>query len=243
MFNKGDLCEQYMNRVPDLSLQISPPNPAPSTPCTGNSFFDIWRKNDALIPLTYGSQADTQLSSANPASPSPNYFPSTYDDQTRHRNIPKCGQNGCQLSNKNHGISLLDVPGPKPTKGIPAYRNTMSLPFLSSHSLVDMDPNKLGFYSSSAASVLHSADACRRASEAATFNGISLEKLRPQFHHHYTQQQHGAAMGSSRFIPKLQSSKRNTRTPRMRWTSSLHARFVRAVELLGGHESNSNTSL
>ncbi|XVF79454.1 hypothetical protein PTKIN_Ptkin14bG0224300 [Pterospermum kingtungense] len=26
------------------------------------------------------------------------------------------------------------------------------------------------------------------------------------------------------------------RAPRMRWTSSLHARFVHAVELLGGHE-------
>ncbi|KAB2013924.1 hypothetical protein ES319_D09G188800v1 [Gossypium barbadense] len=242
MFNKGDLREQYMNRVPDLSLQISPPNPAPSTACTGNSSFDInWRRKDALNSLTYGSQADTQLSLANPASsasqidsPSPNYFPTTYDDQTRHRNLLKCGQNGGQLSNINHGISLLDVPGPKPTKGIPVYSNTMSLPFLSSDSFVDMDPDKLGFYSSSAASVLHSADACRRASEAARFNGISLEKLRPQFHHHYAQ--HGAAMGSSRFIPKLQSSKMNTRTPRMRWTSSLHARFVRAVELLGGHE-------
>ncbi|XVF50393.1 hypothetical protein PTKIN_Ptkin04bG0096400 [Pterospermum kingtungense] len=39
----------------------------------------------------------------------------------------------------------------------------------------------------------------------------------------------------SRFMPKLQS-KRNMRAPRMRWTSSLHARFVHSVELLGGHE-------
>lgn len=31
--------------------------------------------------------------------------------------------------------------------------------------------------------------------------------------------------------------KRSLRAPRMRWTSMLHARFVRAVELLGGHES------
>lgn len=30
--------------------------------------------------------------------------------------------------------------------------------------------------------------------------------------------------------------KRNIRAPRMRWTSILHARFVHAVELLGGHE-------
>ncbi|KAJ1293446.1 hypothetical protein BS78_01G068900 [Paspalum vaginatum] len=31
-------------------------------------------------------------------------------------------------------------------------------------------------------------------------------------------------------------SKRSTRAPRMRWTTALHARFVHAVELLGGHE-------
>lgn len=31
-------------------------------------------------------------------------------------------------------------------------------------------------------------------------------------------------------------SKRSARAPRMRWTSSLHAHFVHAVELLGGHE-------
>ncbi|VFQ97314.1 unnamed protein product [Cuscuta campestris] len=36
---------------------------------------------------------------------------------------------------------------------------------------------------------------------------------------------------SSRF-----PARRRTRNPRMRWTSSLHARFVHSVELLGGHE-------
>lgn len=30
------------------------------------------------------------------------------------------------------------------------------------------------------------------------------------------------------------------RAPRMRWTTTLHARFVHAVELLGGHESNAS---
>ncbi|PWZ21648.1 putative transcription factor KAN2 [Zea mays] len=33
-------------------------------------------------------------------------------------------------------------------------------------------------------------------------------------------------------------SKRSSRAPRMRWTTALHARFVHAVELLGGHERN-----
>ncbi|RZS06447.1 hypothetical protein BHM03_00037095 [Ensete ventricosum] len=32
-------------------------------------------------------------------------------------------------------------------------------------------------------------------------------------------------------------TKRSTRSPRMLWTSSLHARFVHATEILGGNES------
>jgi hypothetical protein len=86
---------------------------------------------------------------------------------------------------------------------------------------------------------------------APRFNGMSMESLRvPQYHQYH---QYGAAAGvggggaelygssgmiRSRFMPKLHS-KRNMRAPRMRWTSSLHSRFVHAVELLGGHESMS----
>ncbi|RWR81042.1 putative transcription factor KAN2 [Cinnamomum micranthum f. kanehirae] len=39
----------------------------------------------------------------------------------------------------------------------------------------------------------------------------------------------------SRFLPRF-PVKRTMRAPRMRWTTTLHARFVHAVELLGGHE-------
>ncbi|KAG8087249.1 hypothetical protein GUJ93_ZPchr0010g9279 [Zizania palustris] len=47
----------------------------------------------------------------------------------------------------------------------------------------------------------------------------------------------GGSLASSRFLPRLLPvSRRSMRAPRMRWTSSLHARFVHAVELLGGHE-------
>ncbi|RRT65107.1 hypothetical protein B296_00026907 [Ensete ventricosum] len=44
------------------------------------------------------------------------------------------------------------------------------------------------------------------------------------------------SLSRSGFTPRY-PTKRSTRAPRMRWTSSLHARFVHAVELLGGHES------
>lgn len=59
--------------------------------------------------------------------------------------------------------------------------------------------------------------------------GPTHEAAAPSHHHH-----HG--MMRSRFLPKL-PAKRSMRAPRMRWTSTLHSRFVHAVELLGGHES------
>ncbi|TKW41050.1 hypothetical protein SEVIR_1G288400v4 [Setaria viridis] len=69
----------------------------------------------------------------------------------------------------------------------------------------------------------------------------------PHHHHHH---QHCydaiAGMGHSGGGPRSPKAaalrlagapaKRGARAPRMRWTTSLHARFVHAVELLGGHE-------
>lgn len=56
----------------------------------------------------------------------------------------------------------------------------------------------------------------------------------------FQQSQAGATnmnmMMRSRFLSRF-PPKRSMRAPRMRWTSTLHARFVHAVELLGGHES------
>jgi hypothetical protein len=40
-----------------------------------------------------------------------------------------------------------------------------------------------------------------------------------------------------RFKKSSSGGKRSSRAPRMRWTTALHAHFVHAVELLGGHES------
>lgn len=45
-----------------------------------------------------------------------------------------------------------------------------------------------------------------------------------------------ATLMRSRFASRF-PAKRSMRAPRMRWTTTLHARFVHAVELLGGHES------
>ncbi|XP_066353200.1 probable transcription factor RL9 isoform X3 [Miscanthus floridulus] len=50
------------------------------------------------------------------------------------------------------------------------------------------------------------------------------------------QHQYLGSLAAARYMPRLPASRRGMRAPRMRWTSSLHTRFVHAVELLGGHE-------
>ncbi|XP_066325958.1 probable transcription factor KAN2 isoform X1 [Miscanthus floridulus] len=45
-----------------------------------------------------------------------------------------------------------------------------------------------------------------------------------------------AGCGVGARVAGFPPAKRAARAPRMRWTSTLHARFVHAVELLGGHE-------
>ncbi|KAG1342697.1 putative transcription repressor KAN1 [Cocos nucifera] len=69
------------------------------------------------------------------------------------------------------------------------------------------------------------------------FTGLSSDTGKYYHHHQYgigpLDVSHN--MMRSRFMQKL-PAKRCVRAPRMRWTSTLHARFVHAVELLGGHE-------
>lgn len=55
------------------------------------------------------------------------------------------------------------------------------------------------------------------------------------YHHHHHPQIYGHEFKrSSRMGNRV---RRIVRAPRMRWTSTLHAHFVHAVQLLGGHES------
>ncbi|KAL4391991.1 hypothetical protein S245_010278 [Arachis hypogaea] len=140
-------------------------------------------------------------------------------------------------TNMNHINEAL-----RPIKGIPVYHNR-SFPFLP----MDRDHNnpnpKMCLYHHMPASsspfpvgvgldpisFLNSGGAGgpynNRAAATTRFNnGIPSHQHHP-LHHHY----------GSRFLSKL-PSKRSMRAPRMRWTSTLHARFVHAVELLGGHE-------
>ncbi|XP_008792614.2 probable transcription factor KAN4 [Phoenix dactylifera] len=70
------------------------------------------------------------------------------------------------------------------------------------------------------------------------FETPTLDPPRHQLYHglHHHQLHHPQIYGFKRNSRSLHGAKRSIRAPRMRWTSTLHAHFVHAVELLGGHE-------
>lgn len=68
-------------------------------------------------------------------------------------------------------------------------------------------------------------------------DSISHDHL-PRLHHR--QAAHGFKLTAARSA--CRGRKRSVRAPRMRWTTTLHAHFVHAVELLGGHESKHTRS-
>lgn len=202
--------------VPDLSLQISPPkiDPSSSSPYNSSSSFsfDAWQQS--RIP----PQVDTELS----------------------------------LSNNSTAEVDMSTDRFRPIRGIPVYSNG-----LVSSSTYNLINNQNQTTSSSLLSPpLSSTFRAFQQQEqqpVARFNGITMEALRNhqqnqnQFvvqnhHHQHHQSPHfgvsdfSCSNNRSRFfMPRIQS-RRNARAPRMRWTSSLHARFIRAVQLLGGHE-------
>lgn len=75
--------------------------------------------------------------------------------------------------------------------------------------------------------------------------GIKMADLNPlpipinvNHHHFYNPQPHIYGRNFKRNTRVVCGVKRSIRAPRMRWTTTLHAHFVHAVQLLGGHESN-----
>ncbi|KAL8472361.1 hypothetical protein ACS0TY_028916 [Phlomoides rotata] len=215
--------------TPDLSLQISPPNSMSELASTKSNSFDL--------SLSSNPSNCTRTQPQNP------YHHHQY--HTHH-----------SINNLNHGVSALDVSdGLRPIKGIPVYPNR-PFPFLpldrdkdpkmcfyqmppthhqpSYNFGAGFDQHQLPFLSPGSAS----------SSSTAGYRGVGgrcnpMPAAYHQLHHHqYVGSPHEIShhgLLRSRFLPKL-PAKRSMRAPRMRWTSTLHARFVHAVELLGGHE-------
>ncbi|CAN6806096.1 unnamed protein product [Brassica oleracea] len=127
----------------------------------------------------------------------------------------------------------------RPIRGIPVYHNR-SFPFHQQASPSSL-PSLGGDFS-----ILNSSsgynNAYRSFQSSPRLKGVPMHHHNhygvvgssdSSYPHHHNHHHHG--MVRSRFLPKM-PTKRSMRAPRMRWTSSLHARFVHAVELLGGHE-------
>lgn len=230
---------------PDLSLHISPPNTTPSSLSDPSACpdRDTWRPLDCRQKSHSDGYADLSLSQPSPISA---------EAESPWRRLEPLS---LPLAHQSDGS--------RPIRGIPIYNttntSTTSSPFMPSDpksssatmpcfyghqinssnyplawpspSSSGLDPLSMGptFQMPGAGSAYH-----RMLIGAPRLNGFSPD-MNPfkGFNGYHHASQYGIA---SRFVSKL-PAKRSMRAPRMRWTSTLHARFVHAVELLGGHES------
>ncbi|XP_047164442.1 probable transcription factor KAN4 isoform X2 [Vigna umbellata] len=196
---------------------------------------------------------DTQLSLAN-STTAFTATPSEADSTWRKRNFVRLSH--------HHGVSDGQI---RLINGIPLYSNLSSLDNTSTAPSIERSPtNKFSFpslyslphppYSANSAPnySYNGAVGGVAAEPISRFHDITMENTpRPQQFQYFDYPQQLQQFGNStnfgasefsngfvrsRMLPRQQSSKRNMRAPRMRWTSSLHNRFVHAVELLGGHE-------
>lgn len=194
-------------QTPDLSLHISPPNSSSSSTRTTH--------NNSL----------TELCLAHPTTTN------NEENKSFSRN-PFLQQS--QNMNSYHGVSLLD-----PIKGIPIYHHHQDPKRSSSFgSIYHNNLDHISYSNNSYVTNVASSSPYNRIPIVANrfqnqqhiyYNGVGLLGS-PSSH------ESNNFLMRSRFLPKF-PTKRSMRAPRMRWTTSLHARFVHAVELLGGHES------
>ncbi|KAL6507640.1 hypothetical protein OROGR_023835 [Orobanche gracilis] len=229
---EGIFLESCSKPVPDLSLHISPPN-------TRNYevFLSSKPKNDG--PLV------TELSLAHPSATDEIHLQKSFKglQNPNHHYHPHVYQSNTKL-NESPTVDVSDG-GLRPIKGIPVYPNR-PFPFLA-HNLDHpsreiKDPRMLGFHHHMPLLNLETNPSV--SAHPGSFNGVSSGYQLNNHHHvhhyglgvnsHETNSHHHVIL-RSRFLSKM-PAKRSMRAPRMRWTSTLHSRFVHAVELLGGHE-------
>ncbi|XP_011070332.1 probable transcription factor KAN2 isoform X2 [Sesamum indicum] len=199
---------------PDLSLQISPPNSKPSS---------SWRSShEDEMDLGFWKRAlDSRNSFSSMAKPLNFPNPTRVSDPIN---------SSVSVSSSTHFHHLLH--GASAARFLHSFQQTHQPPHLLHQSL----PEEVNFLrpirgipvyqnTPSFPFAAH-LDASVQSSSAAA-NHINTSSSAP------TYQSQG--LMRSRFLSRF-PGKRSMRAPRMRWTTTLHARFVHAVELLGGHE-------
>ncbi|CAI9095279.1 OLC1v1031183C1 [Oldenlandia corymbosa var. corymbosa] len=247
---------------PDLSLQISPPDSKPSWRSNNTTTQDdmdlgFWKR--ALVDsrnTTFSSSSSSSmaaskathhhhhdnlfelsLSNNNTISGSNNNhhqrvssFPHLHHQhhQINHHNstnliIPSFEQNQYPYLHHQTASGLITHPEfgfLRPIRGIPVYQNTSnnSTPTTPSYPFVHHHQNH------------HQQQQQSLDNNSSVISSAITKACSNNFNHH-----NQTGFMRSRFLSRY-TAKRSMRAPRMRWTTTLHARFVHAVELLGGHE-------
>ncbi|KAL5221320.1 hypothetical protein ABZP36_026033 [Zizania latifolia] len=217
---------------------------------------DPWRRLD-------GSSASTELSLSPPQHEAADVLPWRLRPPTTG---PPAAAASVPVTVPTHPLDAVaparaDTESARPIRGVPVYSSTHGgHPFLGGD---QRHHAKVGLYNPYHSTAWPSSSLCSTSTSSASTPAdpaAAASLLSPSAYHRMlsstgrlhgvladTLRGYGAAAGamgygggglaSSRFMPRLlPASRRSMRAPRMRWTSSLHARFVHAVELLGGHE-------
>lgn len=200
---------------PDLSLQISPPNTTPHHQEDNNNNIDLGFWKRALesrkphnINTNNTSCFDLSLSSNIPKPTNTHQEPNYTSSQYFQNNTNFI--NSPFIPHHHYHHHHHDLGLFRPINGVvPLSNNNHQNP--STTFPIQASPSSFNSYNS---------------------NPISSSNS--HFHQSHNHHQNGPVR--SRFFSRF-PTKRSMRAPRMRWTSTLHARFVHAVDLLGGHES------
>ncbi|CAN6882429.1 unnamed protein product [Brassica oleracea] len=227
---------------PDLSLQISPPNSQPSStwqrrrPTTDQEDHEeldlgFWRR--ALDSRTSSLVSNSSSKTTNNHHHHPLEDRSLSNSSHRHQQqhphlLPNCNgsniftsfQFSTQQQQHLQGFLAHDLNTHlRPIRGIPLYQNPPPHHHHRPPPCFPFDPSSLIPSSSPTPTGINN-------------NSFGTSRVNPNHHNH---QHHHQTLNRARFMPRF-PAKRSMRAPRMRWTTTLHARFVHAVELLGGHE-------
>ncbi|CAJ2647167.1 unnamed protein product [Trifolium pratense] len=238
---------------PDLSLQISPPNTKPTTTTnwkrtTTEEEMDLgfWKRaldsRNSLSSSRNDNSFDLSLSNPTRSLDSHNNNNTSSNNLIHHNHFQNSVSNNHnannpfqsfqqnhyfqhpqplfqhhQLQNQQHQSLSQELGFLRPIRGIPVYQNPppLSFPQLHNHN------HNLNHHLNH---VLDGSTTTNTTTPSSISNtNTSSSPFQSQ------------ALMRSRFLSRF-PAKRSMRAPRMRWTTTLHARFVHAVELLGGHE-------
>ncbi|KAJ9537019.1 hypothetical protein OSB04_029752 [Centaurea solstitialis] len=207
---------EFFPAQPDLSLRISPPNTKPTS--------TTWRTsnpNDQDQDLDLGHFWKRALSSQNNhhiglttrsnMTSFGSYLPYPSTHSNDHSDHLTHNTTNLQQYHHHQNLSSEELGLVTPIRGVPVY-------YQNTH------PNFQILAQYHHQNNQTSSDSCITATTSS--NSASMI--------------HGGSninnIARSRFLSSRFPAKRSVRAPRMRWTTTLHARFVHAVELLGGHE-------